>query len=44
MLDKLADPFKTRFREHFRKMKSLKILTRFFIAISKIMVIHFVKF
>ena len=24
MLDKLADPLKTRFREHFRKMKKPK--------------------
>ena len=34
---------KARFREHFRKMKSLKNLTHFFIAISKVMVIHLVK-
>ena len=35
---------KAMFREHFRKMKILKKLTRFIIAISKIIVIHIVKF
>ena len=34
---------KTRFREHFRRMKKPKNLTHFFFAISKIMVIHLVK-
>ena len=34
---------KTRFCEHFVKWKSLKYLTRFFIAISKIMVNYLVK-
>ena len=35
----IVDPF----RELFCKMKKLKNLTRFFVAISKIMVIHLVK-
>ena len=30
MLDKLADPSKTRLREHFRKMKKPKNLDTFF--------------
>ena len=34
---------KTRFCEHFRKMKKPKKLTHFFIAILKVMVIHLVK-
>ena len=35
---------KTRFHEHFRKMKKAKNLTCFFITISKIMAIQLVKF
>ena len=34
---------KTWYREHFCKMKKPKKLTHFFIAISKVMVIHLVK-
>ena len=40
MLDKLADPLRLGFMSTFIKWKSLKNLTRFFIAISKIMAIR----
>ena len=43
MLDKLADPLKLGFVSTFIKWKSLKILTHFFIAISKMVSILLVK-
>ena len=43
MLDKLAEPLRLGFVSTFVKWKSLKKLSQFFIAISKILVIHLVK-
>ena len=43
MLDKLADPLRLGFVSTFVKWISIKNLTHFFIAISKVMVIHPVK-
>ena len=43
MLDKLADPLRLGFVTTFVKWKSLKNVTHFFIAISKVMFIHLVK-
>ena len=43
MLDKLADPLRLGFVSTFVKRKSQKYLTHFFIAISKVMVIHLIK-
>ena len=43
MLDKLADPLRLGFVSTLVKWKSLKNLTRFFIAILKKKLIHLVK-